>query len=100
LDAFQGIKYTTGTWTNNLLEREIKVYPNLLRVNQKFIVTLKVSSISSFIRVLNLNGQIVTEILVENQNKFELNCSQMGKGVYFIQISNSNQKWIETFAVK
>jgi len=100
LDAFQGIYYKNGTWTNNLLERGMKVYPNPLHANQKLIVFLKETSSRSLIRILNLNGQTISEIIVEEQEKIELDCSQLKKGVYFIQVTSSKQKWIETFTIK
>jgi hypothetical protein len=85
---------------NNLHDDGIKIFPNPLMADQKLIVSLKEGSIRSTVRVLNLNGVLIYETMVENKSAVEINCAGMNQGIYFVQVTNSKQKIIETFTVK
>jgi hypothetical protein len=87
------ILLTNSVGINNFNKQSsaINVYPipaskvlNIVADNNQIIQTLK---------VLNMNGQLVEEMIVDN-NKAELNVSNYTAGIYFVQIST--EKGIST----
>jgi arabinogalactan endo-1,4-beta-galactosidase len=100
MDVFQGINYSSTAKVDNLLGNGITIYPNPLLANQNLIISFNESSSHSTVRILNLNGQEVYEISIENENRIEVGGELLIPGVYFIQITGSNQRIMKTFTVK
>jgi arabinogalactan endo-1,4-beta-galactosidase len=100
MDAFQGIEYNSLKNELILQTGDIKIYPNPLSTDKKLIVFLNGVLSNSTIKIINLNGQLVFETIVEKQSQLEINCSEIRPGIYFVQVDNSKQKLMKLFTVK
>ncbi len=98
MDAFLGIKHTDST--SIIPSRKISdlnIYPNPLDSN---LQSLSLSGVygKSAIKILNINGNVLFERNINNNEKFSnLN---LNSGVYFVQIDNAYQKVVKTLVVR
>lgn len=81
--ASNSVVVVNTTSTNSLLENNFKVYPNPAR--QYIIVEAKGADVS-LARIINMTGQVVGMVNVQNQE--QISVEHLTNGVYFIQFSN------------
>jgi arabinogalactan endo-1,4-beta-galactosidase len=100
MDAFLGILHEPPVNAISISENNsgINIFPNP-STNGMFSLDLKGLSGSTTIKILNLNGQLIQEISV-NQEQVKLENIKLMPGIYFIQINNDNQKIVKTVVVK
>lgn len=100
-----GAIYKNITGTNlltvdkNILEKNIKIYPNPASEN----ITIDLGESNS--KAINIDmidsiGKIIFSENYTNQNKVSVNLSQFSKGVYFVKITNDDKQQIEKLIVR
>jgi hypothetical protein len=85
---------TTQAWTvtvtisvgiNEVTENVASIYPN----PANDVVNVKMNSTINKIAVVNMNGQVVAESVINN-NEGSINVSNMANGMYFLRIETAN----------
>jgi arabinogalactan endo-1,4-beta-galactosidase len=78
---------------------DIEIYPN---PSNGEVLNLNLGNMegSTTIRIINVNGKILEQIVFANQQTVSLDNLNLSSGVYFVQIDNFQQKEIRTIVVK
>ncbi|MFT6166754.1 MAG: hypothetical protein ACJASF_001447 [Vicingaceae bacterium] len=85
-----GNPYTTGISTSNLLEEEIRIYPN---PSKGMITIQRANDGLERIQIISLDGKVLNDIQ-SAQRAIMLDLSDYSNGVYFLRIGNETQKII------
>jgi arabinogalactan endo-1,4-beta-galactosidase len=98
LDAFLGISHQDPSEVKIPYKNSgIEIYPN--PSSGEFLnIQLNELSGTTTLKILNLNGQVLNEIIVDEE-KVDLSDLRLMPGIYFIQIDNLSQKTVKTFVV-
>lgn len=81
------------------LSQGVGLYPNPI-TNNILSVIFDGKTGTADIKVLNVNGQVMNTQILKSANSHKIDCSGWSTGVYFLQYSNGNEKFIKTFVVK
>lgn len=81
--ASNSVVVINTTSTNGMLNDNFKVYPNPAR---QFIIIEAKGTDVSIARIINMTGQIVGTVNVQNQE--QISVEHLSNGVYFLQFSN------------
>ncbi|MFK7948205.1 MAG: T9SS type A sorting domain-containing protein [Saprospiraceae bacterium] len=83
--ASSSVVIVNTTSTTGLMNENFKVYPN--PANQYIVVEAKGTEVS-MARIINITGQVVGMVNVQNQE--QISVEHLSNGVYFLQFSNRN----------
>lgn len=96
--GLKGAKVTTGI-AQSSVNNDISLYPNPSNGNN---LKLRLPGLqgSTVISVVNINGVVLKESTVVNQDVVDLSNFHLKSGVYFVKVNNAEQKVIQTLVVK
>ncbi|MCP4551195.1 MAG: T9SS type A sorting domain-containing protein, partial [Bacteroidetes bacterium] len=82
-------EYVSGVGINELSQLGISIYPN----PSSGIFTINFSKNGTYakIRVINLIGEVLSTVELDNRNTYKLDLSSLAKGVYILQIEVDQQ---------
>jgi len=74
------------------IQTKITLYPN--PVVDKFYITLAAPPDKVTIRIININGAVIStnEYNVAGKNKLEINASQLQRGIYMVELQTEQGK--------
>lgn len=81
-------KRVYSRWATNIQEIEqqkIKIYPNPA-FSQIFVELPEISSNAAFYRIFDINGKIILQENILNQNQLEINLDGLPEGIYQIKV--------------
>jgi len=95
--GYSQANYTVTALTNNLSLQAIKIFPN----PAGDILSIKVNQ-GSFTRpcyeLYNTTGSVINEGMLQNE-RTDVNCSQLAPATYWLKISDLNHEILETFKI-
>ena len=71
-------------------ESKYTIYPN--PATDKITITHHDELINeAAVSIFNINGEMILNNMIQNQNKFEMNISSLSKGIYFVKIQTKSE---------
>ena len=86
------------------LMSDIRIVPNPVRTGQQITIYLEVSrEISGTVRIFNNSGQILSEYTHQmdiGRNELEVGVERLPSGVYFVEVSNEQERLIKRLVIQ
>ena len=98
-EIFTGDLFVSNTSSveEKRIEESLLIYPNPI-VEKATIQTQNQSNIEKF-RMLNISGKVIRDIKVSNQHFIVFQKKEIPKGIYFIEISTKDKKYLRKIVI-